>query len=376
MATEVNASFGVELEYEIGKPGSKVTQAGRITFSEKNIYLGIGNGVRMLYDGRAMESVLFWGGVVSTRPNKVYSNAMYFIEDTNTLEVVEVSNNVAKWTNFTKLLTKESLDLIAQINQELVRLEGDVTNLNSNTLQKIEDLRTELTDQNTQSNETNTQEFAKVREEITKNIDTAKTDILNQVDVKIEALKTELSKTYVSNDTLTKELEKYLLKEGLNKVVNIESSVANEATLTSLQDMTAGDMRLVEDTKSFYLFDGLKWVNLGGNMTDFATQKYVDDEIKKLQAGGIDAYSKPETDAKINAVQTSVNTVSNEVQLKANKTDLDTKANKVETYSKTEIDEKLKNVQPSQSGIVEVTQADYNNLPASEKSSGKLFLIS
>lgn len=350
----VDASFGVELEREIGIPGSKVTQAGRITFSEQNIYLGVGSGVRMLYDGRAMESVLFWRGVVPTKPSKVFNNAMYFIEDTKTLEIVKIDKGEVKWDNISDLLTQKSLDLIKEITDKVTQLETDLknkdteldtkitelTNKDTELNQKIEDLRNEFTEKETQQNQEIADELAKVREEITKNIETAKTDFLLEVDKKIQALKEELTKNFVTNEALTKELEKYLLKEGLNKVVNVEPSVKTEQELANITDMVAGDMRLVEDKKTFFLFDGVKWVNVGSNLSDVVTKKELEDAIKNVQTGNVDAYSKSET------------------------------------YSKTEIDQKLSGVKPSLNGIVELTEAEFNALSEVEKASGKLYIIS
>ena len=101
MADKVYISFGVEKEAEIGQGASKVNQKGRITYTEKNIYLGLGNS-HITYDGDVTGDLVNWDGTVATLPpidGSTRLHTMVFNEATGMLHVVEKNqgNQSLEW---------------------------------------------------------------------------------------------------------------------------------------------------------------------------------------------------------------------------------------------------------------------------------------
>lgn len=89
-------SFGVELESEVKLPGSRVTEAGRITFTERGIYLGTGIGIKVLYDGKSIDNCLKFEGVVDTDPLPKSKNEVYFNTTTNELIISQTDGSLIK----------------------------------------------------------------------------------------------------------------------------------------------------------------------------------------------------------------------------------------------------------------------------------------
>ena len=101
MANKVYISFGVEKEAEIGHGASKVNQKGRITYTEKNIYLGLGTS-HITYDGDVTGDLVNWDGTVATLPpidGSTRLHTMVFNEATGMLHVVEKNqgNQSLEW---------------------------------------------------------------------------------------------------------------------------------------------------------------------------------------------------------------------------------------------------------------------------------------
>ena len=101
MADKVYISFGVEKEAEIGQGASKVNQKGRITYTEKNIYLGLGNS-HITYDGDVTGDLVNWDGTVASLPpidGSTRLHTMVFNEATGMLHVVEKNqgNQQLEW---------------------------------------------------------------------------------------------------------------------------------------------------------------------------------------------------------------------------------------------------------------------------------------
>ena len=101
MANKVYISFGVEKEAEIGQGASKVNQKGRITYTEKNIYLGLGNS-HITYDGDVTGDLVNWDGTVASLPpidGSTRLHTMVFNEATGMLHVVEKNqgNQSLEW---------------------------------------------------------------------------------------------------------------------------------------------------------------------------------------------------------------------------------------------------------------------------------------
>lgn len=89
-------SFGVELESEVKLPGSRVTEAGRITFTERGIYLGTGIGIKVLYDGKSIDNCLKFEGVVDADPLPKSKNEVYFNTTTNELIISQTDGSLIK----------------------------------------------------------------------------------------------------------------------------------------------------------------------------------------------------------------------------------------------------------------------------------------
>lgn len=89
-------SFGVELESEVKLPGSRVTEAGRITFTERGIYLGTGIGIKVLYDGKSIDNCLKFEGVVDTDPLPKSKNEVYFNTTTNELIISQTDGSLVR----------------------------------------------------------------------------------------------------------------------------------------------------------------------------------------------------------------------------------------------------------------------------------------
>lgn len=87
---------------------------------------------------------------------------------------------------------------------------------------------------------------------------------------------------YVTTDALTAELEKYLKKESLDKVVNVEPTVADKTALDAVTDMQPGDIRFVTSESKFYLYDNSAWSPLGGSFSEFVT-KNLDETIESVK---------------------------------------------------------------------------------------------
>lgn len=89
-------SFGVELESEVKLPGSRVTEAGRITFTERGIYLGTGIGIKVLYDGKSIDNCLKFEGVVDTDPLPKSKNEVYFNTKANELIISQTDGSLIR----------------------------------------------------------------------------------------------------------------------------------------------------------------------------------------------------------------------------------------------------------------------------------------
>lgn len=97
MNNSVNVSFGAEKEENIGKQNSFVSQEGRITFTEKNIYLGLGNGKYKKYDGLDTESKLTFNADITTEGEAIALgvNVLFFNEVAGKLQVTtRVDDNI------------------------------------------------------------------------------------------------------------------------------------------------------------------------------------------------------------------------------------------------------------------------------------------
>lgn len=89
-------SFGVELESEVKLPGSRVTEAGRITFTERGIYLGTGIGIKVLYDGKSIDNCLKFEGVVDADPLPKSKNEVYFNTTSNELIISQADGSLVR----------------------------------------------------------------------------------------------------------------------------------------------------------------------------------------------------------------------------------------------------------------------------------------
>ena len=114
MADKVYISFGVEKEAEIGQGASKVNQKGRITYTEKNIYLGLGNS-HITYDGDVTGDLVNWDGTVATLPTidgNTRLHTMVFNEATGMLHVVE-KNAVSQALEWKEIPIKSGFDYVS-----------------------------------------------------------------------------------------------------------------------------------------------------------------------------------------------------------------------------------------------------------------------
>ena len=114
MADKVYISFGVEKEAEIGQGASKVNQKGRITYTEKNIYLGLGNS-HITYDGDVTGDLVNWDGTVATLPpidGNTRLHTMVFNEATGMLHVVE-KNAVSQALEWKEIPIKSGFDYVS-----------------------------------------------------------------------------------------------------------------------------------------------------------------------------------------------------------------------------------------------------------------------
>lgn len=114
MADKVYISFGVEKEAEIGQGASKVNQKGRITYTEKNIYLGLGNS-HITYDGDVTGDLVNWDGTVATLPpidGSTRLHTMVFNEATGMLHVVE-KNAVSQALEWKEIPIKSGFDYVS-----------------------------------------------------------------------------------------------------------------------------------------------------------------------------------------------------------------------------------------------------------------------
>lgn len=114
MANKVYISFGVEKEAEIGQGASKVNQKGRITYTEKNIYLGLGNS-HITYDGDVTGDLVNWDGTVASLPpidSSTRLHTMVFNEATGMLHVVE-KNAVSQALEWKEIPIKSGFDYVS-----------------------------------------------------------------------------------------------------------------------------------------------------------------------------------------------------------------------------------------------------------------------
>ena len=114
MADKVYISFGVEKEAEIGQGASKVNQKGRITYTEKNIYLGLGNS-HITYDGDVTGDLVNWDGTVASLPpidGSTRLHTMVFNEATGMLHVVE-KNAVSQALEWKEIPIKSGFDYVS-----------------------------------------------------------------------------------------------------------------------------------------------------------------------------------------------------------------------------------------------------------------------
>lgn len=114
MADKVYISFGVEKEAEIGQGASKVNQKGRITYTEKNIYLGLGNS-HVTYDGDVTGDLVNWDGTVASLPpidGSTRLHTMVFNEATGMLHVVE-KNAVSQALEWKEIPIKSGFDYVS-----------------------------------------------------------------------------------------------------------------------------------------------------------------------------------------------------------------------------------------------------------------------
>ena len=114
MADTVYISFGVEKEAEIGQGASKVNQKGRITYTEKNIYLGLGNS-HITYDGDVTGDLVNWDGTVASLPpidGSTRLHTMVFNEATGMLHVVE-KNAVSQALEWKEIPIKSGFDYVS-----------------------------------------------------------------------------------------------------------------------------------------------------------------------------------------------------------------------------------------------------------------------
>lgn len=114
MADKVYISFGVEKEAEIGQGASKVNQKGRITYTEKNIYLGLGNS-HITYDGDVTGDLVNWDGTVAALPpidGNTRLHTMVFNEATGMLHVVE-KNAVSQALEWKEIPIKSGFDYVS-----------------------------------------------------------------------------------------------------------------------------------------------------------------------------------------------------------------------------------------------------------------------
>lgn len=77
MKNDNGLSFGVELESEVHGPNTLSSTRGRITFTERSIYLGTGKSRKVLYDGKSLDFSMKFKGKVNILPNEASIGDVY-----------------------------------------------------------------------------------------------------------------------------------------------------------------------------------------------------------------------------------------------------------------------------------------------------------
>lgn len=130
MNNQVNVSFGTEKEESIGQKGSFVAQEGRITFTENNIYLGLGNGKYKKYDGLDTEKKLTFNPDITTEGDAIASgvNVLFFNEAAGKLQVtVKVGNNIITQDIFDDIVGQNDFKIYKADMQILLNAKANAT---------------------------------------------------------------------------------------------------------------------------------------------------------------------------------------------------------------------------------------------------------
>lgn len=130
MNNSVNVSFGTEKEENIGKQGSFVSQEGRITFTENNIYLGLGNGKYKKYDGLDTKTKLSFNPDITTEGDAVALgvNVLFFNEELGKLQVtVQVGDNIITQDIFDDIVGQNDFKIYKADMQILLNAKANAT---------------------------------------------------------------------------------------------------------------------------------------------------------------------------------------------------------------------------------------------------------
>lgn len=104
---ETSITFGVELESEVSSEYSLSNTRGRITFTERSIYLGTGKNKRVLYDGKSLDFAMKYKGSIDTLPKVADAGDVYLNKADNGLYI---RNNIKSWDLISPNISNALLD--------------------------------------------------------------------------------------------------------------------------------------------------------------------------------------------------------------------------------------------------------------------------
>ncbi len=108
-------SVGTEAEAKIGKEGSEVSIEGRFTFTEKNLYLGLGNGEYYKYDGTDTEGMPIVNAQITSEAEAIVlakekgKDILFFNSGIPSITQIQANGDVITTSLFGEAVTQEQL---------------------------------------------------------------------------------------------------------------------------------------------------------------------------------------------------------------------------------------------------------------------------
>lgn len=256
MNNQVNVSFGTEKEESIGQQGSFVAQEGRITFTENNIYLGLGNGKYKKYDGLDTERKLTFNPDITTEGDAVASgtNVLFFNEALGKLQVtVRVGDNIITQDIFDDIVGQNDFKIYKADMQILLNAKANATEVyrKDETYSKNEII-------------TLAGNFTTIEDKIAAEIDrSTKEDarLQQELDLKTKAVTYRANIKLNTHDFVVNGQEIYLTTTPFTTTGNFETDKAN---LYKLNSNSVGGTSVVDYTTNIKIEEGNMVIKDGG----------------------------------------------------------------------------------------------------------------